>query len=259
MGTDLTIPIGYYPAWDGTTKCLNDADVPDYMRNNPDEWVYDDLDSCCERYYSYDYNECVVNGGGDAAALATNKWYVNYIDQKCEKDCDKSVDATCGGPAKSWKSLFDTADGCCESNLSWVATSVCQALSMGVTPTGSNKWYVNWKNEKCMQDCDVGDTCGGHVTDAHVELYDSVGSCCSTRLGWVASEKCEADSTNTEISSAGSGDWYVNHQLNRCVQDCEGASPCGGFAKNWDETFGSSSACCVQKMWWIKKSECIST
>ena len=42
----------YYPDWDGQTgTCLNDGRQPPYMMKNKEEWLYDSLEGCCERYY----------------------------------------------------------------------------------------------------------------------------------------------------------------------------------------------------------------
>ena len=40
MGIDQLGAIGFYPAWEsGENKCVNDTDIPDYMRNNEGENV----------------------------------------------------------------------------------------------------------------------------------------------------------------------------------------------------------------------------
>ena len=119
--------------------------------------------------------------------------------------------------------------------------------------------YVDWRLEKCVQDCDDssgGDTCGGIVTSANVELFDSVDGCCSAKLSWIESYICEADSMNTDYSLVGSNDWYVDHRLGLCVQDCTGSAPCGGLAKNYDKLYSSSSQCCSEKLWWLERNKC---
>ncbi|KAL7547428.1 hypothetical protein ACHAWF_015925, partial [Thalassiosira exigua] len=47
--------IGYYPAWDGSSKCRNDDEVPNFMRLNSKQWIYGDIEACCKRYYKYDW------------------------------------------------------------------------------------------------------------------------------------------------------------------------------------------------------------
>ena len=42
----------FYPDWDGQTgTCLSDGNQPLYMKENKEEWLYDSLEECCERYY----------------------------------------------------------------------------------------------------------------------------------------------------------------------------------------------------------------
>ena len=42
----------FYPDWDGHTgTCLSDGNQPLYMKKNKEEWLYDSLEECCERYY----------------------------------------------------------------------------------------------------------------------------------------------------------------------------------------------------------------
>lgn len=253
MGVDESGAIGFYPAWDGTLKCLNDGDIPSYMRHNSNQWVYDDIDSCCQRYYGWDYNSCIAESGGNPTNTFTSKWYVNHADEICQQDCPEDSGGFCGGLVDSWKTLFDSPAECCENRLPWTSTSICEALSTDTTPTGSSKWYVDWQLEKCVEDCDssIAGTCGGIVTSGHVTLHDSADSCCSDKLSWVPSQICEADSMNTPATVTGSNEWYVDYRLGLCVQDCKGSSPCGGLAKNWDETYGSAGQCCAQKLWWL--------
>ena len=84
MGESLTAAIGYYPNWgQSESKCLNDANVPDYMR----------------RFYNWDENKCIANSGGGNAAgeVGTGKWYVDYYKGSCKQDNN--------GEAKNWHDL----------------------------------------------------------------------------------------------------------------------------------------------------------
>ena len=187
-------------------------------------------------------------------------WYVNHQDEVCVQDCPESAGGACGGKVPTWNELFKTSEECCENRLSWIATSYCEAQSELRTPPGTSKWYVDYVNEKCVQDCDsaAGVTCGGIVESAHVTLYESSDRCCSESLGWVPSKECEADATHTlDTSSGGTNKWYVNYRFSRCVQDCVGGAPCGGLAKSWDETFGSSGECCKEKLSWVSQKSCV--
>ena len=264
MALDTTGGIGWYPALESSdeSKCLEDDKVPAYMRSNPTQWVYDKLEGCCERYFSWDQPACVVASGGDDTTIYTNQWYVNHETEVCEQDCVKDSSTPCGGSVKSWKDLFDSAADCCESRLSWISSSVCEAQSNLQDPTGTGEWYVDYQLEACVTDCpkSSGATCGGVVSSAHVILHASADACCADKLGWVPSANCVAGSTNSAVAVTGSNDWYADHKLGKCVQDCKDTSnaSCGGLAKGWDETFNSAGACCSAKLWWLeKRSDCI--
>jgi len=129
---DAAEAIGYYPVFDGNRQsiCVNDTNVPDHMRANPSQWVYSDVKSCCERHYSWAYNGCIVDSDSDGTitALGTNKWYVNYQKQVCKQDCFEGSDA-CGGLAKTWDKLFNTAADCCSIKLHWVDSKTCRGDS----------------------------------------------------------------------------------------------------------------------------------
>jgi len=231
------------------------------MRTNPSFWIYDEIIPCCERYYNWDKASCISKSGGAASDAATNKWYVSHEDEVCQQDCLGENGGSCGGLVPSWKVLYDTPASCCENTLSWIAPAFCEATSNSTTFSGTEKWYADYQHEKCVQDCatSTSATCGGLLMSASVDLFDTVDSCCSGKLGWVGSESCQAESTNTALSSSGSSKYYASQKLQRCVQDCVGSAPCGGLAESWDEVFTSSSQCCQQKLWWLERSACILT
>ena len=77
---------GFYPNWGSSlVKCLNATEElpPDYMRKNPEQWLHDDIDGCCEAYYHFDYDNCVEGTGGTLAASSTGKWYVDHQEELC--------------------------------------------------------------------------------------------------------------------------------------------------------------------------------
>ena len=122
--------------------------MPDYMRASPQQYLYDDIESCCENYYQWEEDVCIENSGGNTVATATGKWYVNHQEEVCVQDCPKSVGGYCGGLAKEWDQLYNSEKDCCDVQLSWIASSVCEARSTLTTPTGSSRYYVDWGVEK---------------------------------------------------------------------------------------------------------------
>jgi hypothetical protein len=129
MGEAAPAPTGYYPNWDkGENKCLDAVEgigPPGYMRNIPQEWLFPDIDSCCERYYSWDKSACIINSGGDMTMAGSSKWFVDWTTSKCVKDChEDSGDAKCGGLAKNWDDLHTGLSECCE-RLWWLPRQDC--------------------------------------------------------------------------------------------------------------------------------------
>merc|ERR1712194_270722 len=195
-GNSLDISIGFYPNWDSNeVKCINATDsMPDYVRKNPVAWLFDTIESCCDRYYSWDQLNCVSNSGGSIVSSFTGKFYVNSKKAICQQDCpDGEGGGRCGGPVDSWKTLYDTIKKCCEANLNWIAPSTCEAQSTLSASTRSSDWYVDWDREKCVKNCiDSSDVnCGGLVEGVWDELYTTAANCCA-RLDWIDPSECTA-------------------------------------------------------------------
>ena len=191
LGTSGVASGLYYPDWDGVNiSCTNDGKEPVYMALNPSVYMYATLESCCTKHYSWAYATCV--GVVAPAQVATNKWYVDYNKNLCTKDCAVGG-ALCGGLASSSVTLFDDIAECCKQKVSWVLSYVCIAESQGLVPSGTNKWYVSYGTNSCVKDCIGSAPCGG-LAQSWESLYINPSACCSTKLSWVDSTKCVADS-----------------------------------------------------------------
>ena len=122
--------------------------MPDYMRFNPELWLFENIEDCCENYYSWEKDECMEGSGGGHVITATGKWYANHQDLICQRDCIEGSDGTCGGLAYDWDQLYDTAEECCNMQLSWIASPVCEGQSNLSTVIGTSFWFVDWGLEK---------------------------------------------------------------------------------------------------------------
>jgi len=121
-GNAGTVPSGFYPNWGGSEqKCIN---APARI---PGNWLYDNIDSCCERYYSSELSDCIVASGGyiPPPADGSTEWFVDGFLHKCVKSCNDPADSQCGGFAKSWNEKFNTAAQCCSERLWYVEQSDC--------------------------------------------------------------------------------------------------------------------------------------
>jgi len=77
-------------------------------------------------------------------------------------------------------------------------------------------------------------------------LSKTLRQCCERHFNWDLN-KCMGNTVE------GTRKWYLKWDANACVQDCVGASPCGGAAKAWDELFKDKNTCRNTKMWYDNK------
>ena len=114
------------------------------------------------------------------------------------------------------------------------------------THSTSSKYWAD-KSGRCYQDS-VNPT-----EDLSAELYDSIEDCCAGGVSWLSPAKCLAAS-EVDVSGLGSNSFYIQNE--KCVQDCEGAAPCGGLAERWDTKFDSRDECCAE-LPWIARRDCV--
>ena len=118
------------------------------------------------------------------------------------------------------------------------------------------KFYADQTAGLCRQDCltSNGMPCGGSPEDLSLTLYDSLQSCCVTKIPW---EPACVDKSNG-VEPQGTGKYWVNWSYGKCVRDCpSGSAPgCGGIAQSWDGIHDSLTACC-NKISWVPKDQCV--
>mmetsp|Transcript_20073 Transcript_20073/g.42253 ORF Transcript_20073/g.42253 Transcript_20073/m.42253 type:complete len:568 (+) Transcript_20073:272-1975(+) len=246
-------PMMYYPDWAGAnTGCIADGNEDEYMRLNPEGYyLFDKLVDCCSRHYSWNYNECA---GIDNAALGPDGEALYYPDWEGEnKSCknDGGQPEYMSNNPTAW--MFETLEACCTARYSWNMND-CVGAAGATTVTGSNKWYPNWEDFVCVQDC-VGDSPCGGLAESWDPLYDTVNTCCDTKLNWVTECVTKSGGTSTGATAAAattSGKWYVDYDTDTCKQDCVGSAPCGGAAESWEVLYDTVSACCQGKLWWVE-------
>lgn len=93
----------------------------------------------------------------------------------------------CGGLVLAHLTTFSTAESCCSTMVPWISTSVCADESRPpYMAMGTNKFYVSYKDGKCVKDCPVGGPlCGGIAEESHQTLYDDADVCCAGQLWWL--------------------------------------------------------------------------
>ena len=101
-------------------KCENDSVVP---TDDLSTAMYDSIETCCSEGLSWlSETACFAGSGVDLTGLGTNKFYIDFANQQCAKDCVGA--APCGGLAEQWNILYGTEDECC-AQLSWIPKKAC--------------------------------------------------------------------------------------------------------------------------------------
>ena len=147
--------------------------------------------------------------------------------------------------------LSNTKAECCEKFYPWDLT--CGGTGKEQTLT-SGKFYPDWSGSMTQTCLNDGKAPGYMLYNQNHYLSTTLDTCCKKHFSWNV-KKCLGDSS--ESVSAGSNEWYVNWTDKKCVQDCKGASPCGGIANSWDELHTSQEICCEKMLSWVNKRECV--
>ena len=197
-------------------QCLLDSsecDLP--ICKEADSWtqLYDTIKECCAFKLSWiDPKFCETR----SQQQFTNKWYADYLNEQCFKDCNDE-DPLCKVLEDSSEDLYDSEEDCCSFKLSWVNPEVCIAKS---TNDWTDKFYVSQdasSPNRCEKHCAEysGAVCGGDPKDTTTKLFNTAEECCTAKVWWVNEDKCVQDTTG--ISSKGTLQYYVDWDLEKCV------------------------------------------
>lgn len=128
-----------------------------------------------------DYYTCT----GTEPPLTHGKYYPNWDDwssRTCLHDGEMPKYMT--SPINQKYYLSFTLEECCRKHYNWVYNE-CS----GNSNIGTNKWYANWTDKKCVQDCNGSHLCGGVANDWD-ELHSSKEECCEIKLYWINKVEC---------------------------------------------------------------------
>ena len=123
MRTTLTTATKYW-ADKVNGKCVDDSVTP---TEDLSLTIYDTLSDCCTNEIQWlSENSCTVASDPTATASAgTGKYYINWSEEECVKDCVTGTG--CGGLAPDYMDenyLYDSASACC-SLMGWNDISEC--------------------------------------------------------------------------------------------------------------------------------------
>lgn len=215
----------WYPNWGkNEDTCKNDGHYEVYMKQG--SFIKSTLEDCCNSYYWWTVEECLILGGAHSSNVGSEEFYVDYGSLSCKQSClkkDASATKNCGGLVPQWEESFKKAEDCCATKLFWVDQKSCIADStlnnLEDSDKGSKKWFVDWSAYKCVKDCveGTGDHCGGiaqlwdevsvvvfllllHGICKHYlisssnlhspQTFDTSAECCKAKLHWVPHSKC---------------------------------------------------------------------
>jgi len=241
----------FYPDWEKRSgTCLQDGNQPMHMEMTPDQWLFDNLEACCDRYFpGWNLNKCLNKKG-------SGLWYVSHQLMKCVIDCNKGQGKLCGGlsnPASN--DHFANPRSCCESQLPWRHLEFCEAESLQSNCyAGTGKYYrgdQTRSSDVCVKDCDyaaTGDaTCGGFMEDAVTVLHDTPGVCCSNEYNWMTSELCVARTTQTDTNL-----FWPDKTNSKCLLDWE--TPAQDLSV---PVYKSITECCKKGVHWLSEQACL--
>ena len=151
--------------------------------------------------------------------------------------------------------LYTTITECCALDVSWVTPTYCESSGF---PT--NKWYPNYGEGICKNDCDTGGDECELSNSGVIKYYDEAVECCTTEL------QSELYCTDYSLGQEPSGSlaWYVtwDNGVQKCAQDCPldtgggGAGPCGGLISVGVVPYESVDACCETALSTMRLEEC---
>mmetsp|Transcript_17359 Transcript_17359/g.27209 ORF Transcript_17359/g.27209 Transcript_17359/m.27209 type:complete len:182 (+) Transcript_17359:825-1370(+) len=142
--------------------------------------------------------------------------------------------------------LSNSIEECCEKYYGWKYFA-CTGTKPELT---NGEYYPNWSGSgsstaTCVKvkDDNMPDYM---LNDQAWYLSTTLEKCCERHFHWGIK-----DCLGT--MDAGSNEWYVSYEDKICVQDCNGASPCGGIATSWVELYSSKEKCCEDRLPWIPR------
>jgi len=183
----------YYPAWGKSETCLSDGKQEPYMNGQYGNWLYETLDSCCQRYFGWDEAGCKVRHAETTLVSGTIPATVDPTEGLYFPDWERTDTCINDGTAPPYMKkaadlwMYDTLRECCQGYYGWKdGFAQCMLSQGGDPPTRSpipESWYVNWKEFVCVESCEGDSPCGG-VHEPWDILHGSKSQCCETHLWW---------------------------------------------------------------------------
>jgi len=234
----------FYPKWaEGNEGCRNDGDEADYMAVNPTDWLSSSMEACCKKYFNgFLYDSCMGRYPSDHDDCNMKLFYPDWngSNEGCLDDGKEPYYML----SNANYFLSNSIEECCEKFYGW-RYFACTGTRPELT---NGEYYPNWSGSgsstaTCLNDSKMPDYM---LTNQAWYLSTTLEKCCERHFHWGIK-----DCLGT--MDAGSNEWYVSYEDKICVQDCNGASPCGGIATSWVELYSSKEKCCEDRLPWIPR------
>jgi len=242
-----------------------DPDCAGIAENKDGLQLFDTMELCCKGKLGY-INEHLCAARSNAAGSGhSNKFYPDQGENVCKQDCATTSGGACAGaPTDLSIPLYDTAEACCKGSVGWVDSDSCQQISSSGSVAGTDKYHVDYSNNKCVKDCavDAADPdCDGIVENkADVQLFDTRDLCCKEKLGWINEHLCAARSGGGYDGH--SGKFYADYSNEVCKMDCPSTNGglCGGAPSDLaTKMYDSIETCCSSSLQWVNADSCQQT
>ena len=138
--------------------------------------LHDTPEDCCSREYDWMTNQLCV-------ARTTHTDISVFWPDKANSKCvlDSKI------PAQDLSiSVYDSATECCKKGVHWLSEEACLTASGNSTALApTTKFFVDWANERCVQDIE-----GGVVSlEVWDDRFDTISECCNA-LPWIPEKDC---------------------------------------------------------------------
>jgi hypothetical protein len=198
------------------------------MSNDPQQWLFDSIEDCCDKYYFWDMRSCL---GSDPSYVdpTTVLYYPDWESGVCIRD--GNAPDYIRNQHTFW--MFESLSDCCKQYHSYNYNACITSEGDVVDPTAT-MYYPDWdgSNNGCIADGNAPDYM---VANPSHWMFESLSECCERFYSWDLS-RCDPSGSST------SNLWCMSWDSNSCVQGCN----------SWDYTYETQVECCDQSMWWDK-------
>ena len=230
----------FYPDWSPNgSSCINDGEQPHYMTINTGDYMTSTLESCCTKWFSWNFDECVGSHPDDCTKhLYYPDWHGGS--GKCVADGNEPAYMN----TNSEFYFFNNLQDCCRAFYLFDFNN-CAGV---VADDSTDLYYPDWGDSAHVCKAD-GNQPMYMTQNPSSWMFSTLEKCCKQHYWWNYDE-CMGNEEPDVVEDAKF--YMVWGSTGKCVQDCAvgAGEKCGGRANFWDQLFDSQSQCCSEMNWW---------